>query len=132
MCTVLLLDGKLPDLVFEKTNDTFARRHHLRIWRRPGKVYGKAIWAVAATHDVGRFDFSEAEHTFMLPPHSTPESIASARRWLRRLAVRRARQRLFALVQRPAVPRQTRNATANHYSLFAAKVIESDRRTQQE
>ena len=35
--SVLLLDGKPPDLVFEKTNNTFVQRHHLRIWRRPGK-----------------------------------------------------------------------------------------------
>jgi len=27
------LEGRLPDLVFQKINNTFAKRHHLRIWR---------------------------------------------------------------------------------------------------
>ena len=68
--SLLLLDGKPPDLVFEKTNDTFARRHHLRIWRRPGTVGGKPVWAVAATHDIG-ISFAEAERTFIhrIDPH---------------------------------------------------------------
>ncbi|HEX8985063.1 MAG TPA: LssY C-terminal domain-containing protein, partial [Bryobacteraceae bacterium] len=34
--SILLLDGRPPDLVFQKQNNTFAMRHHLRIWRRPG------------------------------------------------------------------------------------------------
>ena len=62
--SVLLLDGKPPDLVFEKLNNTFARRHHLRIWRRPETVDGKPVWAVAATHDIG-IDFSETDQTFI-------------------------------------------------------------------
>ncbi len=39
--SVLLLDGRAPDLVFEKLNDTFAARHHLRIWQRPGTFDGQ-------------------------------------------------------------------------------------------
>ncbi len=107
--SVLLLDGKLPDLVFEKTNDTFARRHHLRIWRRPGKVYGKAIWAVAATHDIG-IDFSEAERTFI---HRIDPRIDSEREKVVADLLFAGHVDAFALGQRPAVPRQTRNATGD-------------------
>ena len=49
--SILMLDGKPPDMVFEKLNNTFAQRHHLRVWRRPPSFSGKPVWAVAATHD---------------------------------------------------------------------------------
>ena len=62
--SVLLLDGQPPDLAFEKTNDTFAARHHLRIWRRPGQFGGQAVWVCAATHDTG-IDFSDQQRTFI-------------------------------------------------------------------
>ncbi|MBZ5585264.1 MAG: LssY C-terminal domain-containing protein [Acidobacteriia bacterium] len=62
--SVLLLDGKPPDAVFEKMNNTFARRHHLRIWRRPATFQGQPVWAVAATHDIG-ISFSEQNRTFI-------------------------------------------------------------------
>src|SRR5581483_8970404 len=62
--STILLDGVAPDFVFEKLNDTFAARHHLRIWRRPGTFDGRSIWVCAATHDVG-IDFSEETRTFI-------------------------------------------------------------------
>ena len=62
--SVLLLDGRPPDLVFEKLNNTFARRHHLRVWARPATFQGKPVWAVAATHDTG-ISFSEENRTFI-------------------------------------------------------------------
>lgn len=33
--STILLDGQPPELTFEKLNNTFAARHHLRVWRRP-------------------------------------------------------------------------------------------------
>ncbi len=62
--SVLLLDGRPPDLVFEKLNDTFAARHHLRIWQRPGRFNGEEIWVCSATHDTG-ISFSEENRTFI-------------------------------------------------------------------
>lgn len=62
--STLLLDGRPPDLVLEKQNDTFNARHHLRIWRRPGDFNGKQIWVCSATHDTG-IDFSEQDRTFI-------------------------------------------------------------------
>ncbi len=40
--SVLLLDEKPPDLVFQKQNDTFSKRDHIRIWRRPDSWRGQA------------------------------------------------------------------------------------------
>lgn len=51
----LLLDGRPPDGEYEKVADTFAKRHHLRMWRAHDAA-GNAdstLWLVAATHDVG-------------------------------------------------------------------------------
>jgi hypothetical protein len=50
------LDGRTPDLVFEKINDTFAARHRVRIWQRPGTFGGKQIfvWAANANRSAAR------------------------------------------------------------------------------
>jgi hypothetical protein len=61
--SVLLLDGRPPDVVFEKQTNTFAMRHHIRIWKRPATFDGKQLWVAAATHDTG-IDFSQQNHTF--------------------------------------------------------------------
>lgn len=107
--SVLLLDGKPPDLVFEKTNDTFARRHHLRIWRRPGTVGGKPVWAVAATHDTG-IDFSEADRTFI---HRIDSQIDREREKVVDDLLFTGRVKAFDPMDRPQVPRQNRNATGD-------------------
>jgi hypothetical protein len=57
------LEGRPPDLVFEKQNNSLAKRHHLRIWRYPEGPAGETAWVGAATHDVGIF-FSRREHAF--------------------------------------------------------------------
>ena len=62
--SVLFLNGAPPDLVFEKGNDTFNARHHLRIWHRPGLFAGQEIWMCSATHDTG-IEFSEQNRTFI-------------------------------------------------------------------
>jgi hypothetical protein len=109
--SVLLLDGKPPDLVFEKTNNTFARRHHLRVWRRPGTFRGKPVWAVAATHDTG-IGFSEAERTFI---HRIDSQIDDERDKVVNDLLFAGRVAAFDLMERPVVPRQGRNATGDGF-----------------
>lgn len=50
--SALLLQDRLPDLVFQKSLDTFAKRHHLRIWKLPETYNGREVWVGAATHDI--------------------------------------------------------------------------------
>jgi hypothetical protein len=107
--SVLLLDGKPPDLVFEKTLNTFARRHHLRIWRRPGNFRGRPVWAVAATHDIG-IDFSAADRTFI---HRIDPQIDAERDKVVGDLLFAGHVEAFDLVARPAVPRKGRNATGD-------------------
>jgi hypothetical protein len=59
----LVLDGRAPDLVFQKLTDTFAKRHHVRIWRSDVEWAGRPVYVAAATHDVG-IEFSAEERTF--------------------------------------------------------------------
>jgi hypothetical protein len=67
------LQGRPPDLVFEKQNDTLAKRHHVRIWREDG-LPGRTLWVGAATHDVG-IAFAHRAHAFThrIDPHIDAE-----------------------------------------------------------
>lgn len=49
----LLLNGTEPSYMFQKTLDTFEKRHHLRIWKREDEWRGQQLWASAATQDIG-------------------------------------------------------------------------------
>ena len=40
---VLRLDGQDPDYTFQKQNDTFARRHHIRLYKRDGLFDGQQV-----------------------------------------------------------------------------------------
>lgn len=62
--SVLYLEGRPPDLVFEKANNTFSKRHHLRIWLRPDQYQGRPVWVCAATHDTS-INFSAKDRTFI-------------------------------------------------------------------
>ncbi len=50
----LYLYGRAEDLAFQKMLNTFAKRHHLRIWKSPVQTSdGRDVWLGAATHDTG-------------------------------------------------------------------------------
>ena len=109
--SVLLLDGKAPGLVFEKLNNTFARRHHLRVWLRPVTLQGKPVWAIAATHDVG-INFLGREHvTFIhrIDSGNRPRAGQGSER----SAVHGTR-RIDGVGGRPNVPRYAQNATGDN------------------
>jgi hypothetical protein len=58
----LYLFGRKEDLAFEKTLNTFNKRHHLRLWQSPTSAPdGRPIWLAAATHDVG-IDYQHGSH----------------------------------------------------------------------
>src|ERR1039458_8750561 len=60
--SVLFLDGRPPDLVFQKQNDTFNLRHHLRIWHRPEIHFLEHVEiVVAARRAVGTESHGEIE-----------------------------------------------------------------------
>ena len=51
--STLLIEGRAPDYSVSKTLNTFAKRHHARIWARPETWDGDQVLLAAATRDVG-------------------------------------------------------------------------------
>jgi hypothetical protein len=117
--SVLLLDGKKPDLVFQKQNNTFAMRHHLRIWRRPETFEGRTVWLCAATHDIG-IDFSAEKRTFI---HKIDSLIDRERAKVAADLLLTGRVRGLSLVARPAAPRQSSNATGDKLETDGAMAV---------
>jgi len=107
--SVLYLDGQPPDLVFQKQNDTFNLRHHLRIWQRPERFHGQEVWVCSATHDTG-IDFSEENRTFV---HTVDGQIDRERAKVVNDLLFTGRVKGLSLVDRPAVPRSLFNATGD-------------------
>lgn len=107
--SLLLLDGHAPDLVFQKQTNTFAMRHHIRIWKRPSLIGGQPVWVAAATHDTG-IDFSEASHTFT---HKIDSNIDLERAKVANDLAFSGYLQAFSLVPRSNVPKDISNATGD-------------------
>jgi hypothetical protein len=84
-------------------------RHHLRIWRRPDTFLDKPVWVCAATHDTG-IEFSAANRTFI---HKIDSLIDRERAKVVNDLVFGGRVKGLALIDRPTVPKETRNATGD-------------------
>ena len=109
--STLLLDGAPPDLVFQKQNNTFSKRHHLRLWLRPDRFQGKQVWACAATHDIG-IDYSEEQRTFI---HRVDPKIDKERAKVMNDLLFTGQVRRVSLVDRTNVPENGRNATGDPF-----------------
>ena len=108
--SILLLENKPPDFVFEKMTNTFAQRHHLRVWRRPDTFAGAPVWVVAATHDTG-IDFSQENRTFI---HKIDSKIDHERAKVVNDLLFGGHVKSVALVDRPDVPQNGQNATGDN------------------
>jgi hypothetical protein len=117
--SILLLEQKPPDMVFEKLTNTFAERHHLRVWRRPDSFDDKTAWVVAATHDTG-IEFSEQNRTFI---HKIDSEIDRERAKVVNDLLFTGHIRSVGLVQRPAVPKSSQNATGDNLTTDACMAV---------
>jgi hypothetical protein len=116
--SLLTLLGQKPDLVFEKQNNTLARRHHVRIWGRPERFHGRAVFLAAATHDIGIF-FSAQEKTFT---HRIDSRIDLERDKIADDLAFAGAVELRTLVDRPQVPRTSANAAGDRVETDGAVV----------
>jgi hypothetical protein len=107
--SLLVLDGQPPELVFQKQNNTFAKRHHLRIWKRPAQFLGNAVWVCSATHDIG-ISFSAENRTFI---HKIDPHIDLERAKVVNDLGFSGHAKLMDLVDRPNVPKEGSNATGD-------------------
>ncbi len=117
--SVLLLDGQKPDLVFQKQHNTFAKRHHLRIYQRPVTFQGLPVWVCAATHDIG-IEFSPENRTFI---HKIDPKIDAERAKVVNDFLLTGMVKGLALAPRPAVPTQGRNATGDEILTDGAMAV---------
>jgi hypothetical protein len=107
--STLLLDGQKSDLDLQKQNNTFAKRHHLRIWRRPVSFLDKPVWVCSSTHDIG-IEFSQENRTFI---HVIDSQIDRERAKVVSDLLFTGKVQSLALVDRPSVPQKSRNATGD-------------------
>ncbi len=107
--SVLLLDGQAPALALQKGNDTYAKRHHIRVFARPETFAGKPVWVCSSTHDTG-IDFSERDRTFI---HKIDPEIDKERAKVVNDLLFAGAVRSMALVDRPEVPADLTNATGD-------------------
>ncbi len=48
----LLVNDAGADMSWEKSLNDFAKRHHVRLWKRPERWHGRDLWIGAATQDI--------------------------------------------------------------------------------
>ena len=108
--SVLTLDGRPPDLALQKQNDTFAMRHHIRIWQRPDTFDGKPVWVAAGTHDTS-ITFSPTSKSFT---HGIDPNIDGERSKIVNDMLFTGQIKGVALVERTHLPPDPSNATGDH------------------
>jgi LssY C-terminus len=106
--SVLLLDGKPPSFVFEKTLNSINKRHHLRVWQIEETWNGQTVWTAAATHDIGLGFSSRKTLIHRIDPNidQEREKVSDDLRFAGCASVPE-------MVERPRVPRITQNATGD-------------------
>jgi hypothetical protein len=107
--SALLLEDRLPDLVFQKSLDTFAKRHHLRIWKLAQTYNGREVWVAAATHDLATTSSrAKTKWSHRIDPHIDRE-----RDWVESDLLFSGMAEAYVDVDRPKAPRKLENATGD-------------------
>lgn len=116
----LSLDGAAPAMTFQKQTNTFAQRHHVRIWPSPVRAPGaREAWVAAATHDIGLAFSHETKHY----THRIDGAIDDERRSLLTDLVATGALAAYGFVARPAVPQQSTNATGDRLTTDGQLVV---------
>jgi len=107
--SLLLLDGQKPDVVYQKQTNTFAKRHHIRIWRTPATFQNADVWIAAATHDIGIGVEKAGREWF----HRIDPQVDRERSKVTNDLAFAGAVRSQYLVDRPKAPRDATNATGD-------------------
>lgn len=107
--STLLLEGRAPDVVLQKSLNTFAKRHHMRVWKLDKTYHGQEVWIASATHDI---DTSSSrvgtKWSHRIDPHVDRE-----REWAATDLLFVGTGVAYAQVDRPNAPRKAANATGD-------------------
>jgi hypothetical protein len=107
--SLLTLNGKPPDHVFQKGLDTFAKRHHVRIWKLSETYNGEEVWVGAATHDIAISNSNKGtKWSHRIDPHVDRE-----RDWIQTDLLYNEMARGYAYVPRPNAPQKTMNGSGD-------------------
>jgi ankyrin repeat protein len=107
--STLLVAERPPDLVFQKSLDTFAMRHHLRIWKLTQTYNGQEVWVAAATHDIDTTNSrAGSKWSHRIDPHVDRE-----RDWVETDLLFVGTAVAYAEVDRPHALRALSNATGD-------------------
>jgi hypothetical protein len=105
----LQIAGLPPDLVFQKSLDTFAKRHHVRVWKLSQTYNGQDVWVGAATHDIATTNSrAGSKWSHRIDPHVDRE-----RDWVETDLLFVGTGLAYADVERPNAPRKISNATGD-------------------
>ncbi|HLH01254.1 MAG TPA: LssY C-terminal domain-containing protein [Bryobacteraceae bacterium] len=107
--SILTLGGKPPDMTYEKQNNTFASRHHIRIWQMPQTFDGKPVFVAAATHDI-KIYFSQTSRSIT---HGIDPNIDNERTKVTNDLVFTGMVQAVSLIDRTNVPKGISNATGD-------------------
>lgn len=107
--SILTLDGKPPDMTYEKQNNTFASRHHIRLWQMPQTFDGKPVFVAAGTHDI-KIYFSETSRSIT---HGIDPNIDHERTKVTDDMVFTGKVQAVSLIDRTNIPKNISNATGD-------------------
>ena len=107
--STLLVDGEVPDMMWQKGLNDVGKRHHIRIWKRQETWNGQEIWLGAATHDV---DFAYLRSGMPLTHRIAPEIDRERDKVVHDLQFAEC-VGLFDWMERPEVSREMHNATGD-------------------
>jgi hypothetical protein len=66
----LAYSGRLPDNSYQKSLNTFSKRHHIRIWRDPAANGEEPVWVATATEDTGfEYEAKKLHWTHSIDPN---------------------------------------------------------------
>lgn len=107
--SVLLLDERAPIFTLSKTTNTFASRHHLRIFPTTETRDAQTVLTASSTQDIG-IAFSRKQRTFI---HVIDEYIDNERSKIVNDLMFTGCVQTLDMVQRPWVPRDAYNSTGD-------------------
>jgi hypothetical protein len=108
--SVLTLGGRTPDMTFEKQNDTFASRHHIRLWQVDPTFQGQPVFVAAATHDI-KIYFSKTSRSIT---HGIDPDIDHERAKVTDDLLFTHQIQAMSLMPRTNIPKDISNATGDH------------------
>ncbi len=108
--SLLLLNGQEPEVVYQKQNNTFAKRHHIRIWKQGVDDQGREIRVGASTHDIGIGVSNLGVKWF----HKVDSNIDNERTKVIQDLLFTGTVLEYSMVDRPYAPRKLQNATGDN------------------